>query len=254
MSISAQVGWQNLPPNYKKNQVSSNIWIVKEDKEIGRLLQLGLIESFLGNRDKLRNTFSHGSGKADRRSKLAMGRLLARLNLASSYAEGVARHLCCSWQFKKGTLDNYLKGVKEGSLAPMTVPTAPETPSSHAQPDVVLGEESDDSLAMSEEEDGDDGIVPSIESPFPTPREAPRVNQILRPKGPEVVGDCNWDATISSICIFQSQHMTAYNSTLKRILYYRQNSYAACGFLEQKPVPSKATSRVCSFSSIALSD
>ena len=88
---------------------------------------------------------------------------------------------------------------------------------------------------MSEEEDGDDGIVPSIESPFPTPQEAPRVNQILRPKGPEVVRDCNWDATISSICIFQSQHMTAYNYTLKRILYYRQNSYAACGFLRINP-------------------
>lgn len=74
---------------------------------------------------------------------------------------------------QEGTLDYYLKGIKEGYLAQMTVPTAPETPSSHVQPDVVLREESDDSLAMGKEEDGDCDIVPNIGSQFPTPRDNP---------------------------------------------------------------------------------
>lgn len=162
--------------------MSNLVRIAEEDKEIGRLLQLGLIESFRWNRDKLHNALSNGPGKADRRSGLAIGRLLARLNLPSSYAEGVARSFCYSWHLKKRKLDDYLQGVEEGYLAPMTVPTALETPSSPAQPDVVLAEEeeSDDSFAMSEEEeDGDnDDIVPTIESPCPAPRDqqgAPRV-------------------------------------------------------------------------------
>lgn len=158
--------------------ISNLVRIAEEDKEIGRLLQLGLIESFRWNRGKLHNALSNGPGKADRRSGLAIGRLLARLNLPISYAEGVARSFCYSWHFKKGKLDDYLQGVREGYLAPMTVPTAPETPSSPAQPEAMLEEESDDSLATSEEEEGgDDSIVPTIESPCPVPRDqrAPKV-------------------------------------------------------------------------------
>ena len=72
-------------------------------------------------------------------------------------------------------LDDYLKGAKEGYLAPTTVPEAPQTPPSPTHPDVVSTEEPGDS--MSEEEDGDDDIVPSIESPCPAPRdqEGPKV-------------------------------------------------------------------------------
>lgn len=159
--------------------ISNLVRIAEEDKEIGRLLRLGLIESFPRIRTKLHNALDKGPGEADRRSGLAIGRLLVRLNLPSSYAEGFARSLCYSWHFKKTKLDDYLQGVKDGYLAPMTVPTAPETPSSPAEPDVVLEEESDDSLAMSEEEeDGDDDVVPTIESPCPAPRDqngAPKV-------------------------------------------------------------------------------
>lgn len=103
-----------------------------------------------------------------------MGRLLAELNLQCSHIKNVAMGLCYFWRFKKQALDDYLKGAKDGYLAPMIMSTAPETPSSPAQPDAVLAEGSDGSLAMSEE-DGDDGIVSSIESPFPAPQEAPRV-------------------------------------------------------------------------------
>ena len=83
--------------------------------------------------------------------------------------------LLYTWRFsRKGMLEDYLEGVKEGYLAPKTVPTAPENPSSPTYPDVVLAEEPDDSMS---EKDGDDDIVPSIESPCPAPRDQ---------KGPKV--------------------------------------------------------------------
>lgn len=160
--------------------ISNLVRIAEKDKEIWRLLQLDQIESSQRNRGKLHRTLSQGPGNADHRSGRTVGRLLAMLNLPSPNIEGVAMGLSYSWRFKKnGTLEEYLKGLKEGYLAPMMVPTTPETPSSPPQPDIVIGEEADDSLAMSEEEgDGDDDIVPTIESPCPAPREqhgAPRV-------------------------------------------------------------------------------
>lgn len=79
-----------------------------------------------------------------------------------------------SWRFSRNGTHDYLKGAKEGYLAPTTVPEAPETPSSPTHLDVVSTEEPGDSMS---EEDGDDDIVPSIESPFPVPRDQ---------KGPKV--------------------------------------------------------------------
>lgn len=156
--------------------INNLIRITEEDKDIRRLLQLGEIESFQRNRRKLHRTLSQGSGKADCRSGLTVGRLLAKLNLPSSHIEGVAMGLLYSWRFSRnGMLDDYLKGAKEGYLAPTTVPEAPQTPPSPTHPDVVSTEEPGDS--MSEEEDGDDDIVPSIESPCPAPRDQ---------KGPKV--------------------------------------------------------------------
>lgn len=147
--------------------------IVNDDAEIAQLLQLDRIESAKRNQPRLKRALSRGPGKLDWRSGCIVGRLLRKLSLPEAYIDKVALGICRSWKFSRsGSEDDYLKGARQGYL-PSSSPLDTQVESARlvqrgSSPPI----EEDSDTAMDEELEDEDDCIPSIESPYPSPRQS----------------------------------------------------------------------------------